>query len=535
MKKHIGLGTLGIFLGCLMTLTAFGQDRALKRVKKKTENGLIEYHVLKSEKDVMHGPFEETEFSRVVQKGSYFEGKKDGEWLYYDLGKLDRSILYDKGKEISNSVYLVDFKKTYENSKVGTVAYSEVYNGDTVATGFYAKNEKNGKWAYYMPWGKMAESNYINGKKEGKETFWYKGELKSERMYENGRLNGPLKSYWTDLKIKDQYSYKDGEKEGEFSSHYSNGQLGLKGQFKYDELDGEVRGYYENGEKRMEMTMVEGVAHGPFTVYFDDGKLMLAGTFEYGKLMTINGAADANGDEESPLLFNDGTGTVTIYGLGTTKLMKLNLRNGQFHGKQVAYQSSDKKLRETEFKDGVAHGAHKEYNSEGTIVVEGPCKGGFKDGTWTYKYSGRSTTQEYSAEDSMALEGYLWGDYAKALFPTDQGISDYWTATFTVIQDMPQFYGGQEAMVRYLRRYIKYPELERNNDIQGVSYVQFVVSALGEIQNVKIYPGTEGKATENMHREALQVVKQMPRWEPGFQNGTAVNVSYSLPIRFKLR
>lgn len=106
---------------------------------------------------------------------------------------------------------------------------------------------------------------------------------------------------------------------------------------------------------------------------------------------------------------------------------------------------------------------------------------------------------------------------------------------FTVVEDMPEFPGGQAAMANFLRKNVVYPEMEKQNDIQGVAYVQFVVDKDGKVTDVKIYPGTEGKATANMREEAIRVIKMMPPWKPGKQRGKPVKVSYSMPVRFKLR
>lgn len=106
---------------------------------------------------------------------------------------------------------------------------------------------------------------------------------------------------------------------------------------------------------------------------------------------------------------------------------------------------------------------------------------------------------------------------------------------FTVVEDMPEFPGGPAAMAAFLRKNVVYPEMEKQNDIQGVAYVKFVVGKDGKVDDVKIYPGTEGKATGNMRDEALRVIKMMPPWKPGKQRGKAVKVSYQIPVRFKLR
>ncbi len=101
---------------------------------------------------------------------------------------------------------------------------------------------------------------------------------------------------------------------------------------------------------------------------------------------------------------------------------------------------------------------------------------------------------------------------------------------FMVVEEMPEFPGGDEARMRYLRDNIKYPELERDNGVQGLVVVSFVVEKDGSITNIKILKGL----TPNINNEAIRVVQNMPKWKPGKQRGKPVRVTINLPIRFTL-
>jgi protein TonB len=101
---------------------------------------------------------------------------------------------------------------------------------------------------------------------------------------------------------------------------------------------------------------------------------------------------------------------------------------------------------------------------------------------------------------------------------------------FFMSEDPPQFPGGDKARNRYLRESIQYPEIERDNGIQGQVVVNFVVEKDGSINNVKILKGL----TPNINEEAMRVVKNMPRWQAGKQRGKPVRVYVNLPIRFTL-
>lgn len=102
---------------------------------------------------------------------------------------------------------------------------------------------------------------------------------------------------------------------------------------------------------------------------------------------------------------------------------------------------------------------------------------------------------------------------------------------FTIVEQMPEFPGGEEKLFEYLGKNIKYPSMARENGITGTVYVTFVVEGSGEISDVKKLRGIGGGCDE----EAMRVVKAMPSWKAGKQNGKSVRVQYNLPIKFTLR
>ncbi len=101
---------------------------------------------------------------------------------------------------------------------------------------------------------------------------------------------------------------------------------------------------------------------------------------------------------------------------------------------------------------------------------------------------------------------------------------------FDVVEVMPQFPGGQIAMLQYLMKNIKYPEQAMKEGIQGRVAVRFIVEKDGSISDVKpilsVHP--------LLNKEAVRVVKSMPKWSPGKHNGKPVRVRFNLPVMFKL-
>jgi periplasmic protein TonB len=102
--------------------------------------------------------------------------------------------------------------------------------------------------------------------------------------------------------------------------------------------------------------------------------------------------------------------------------------------------------------------------------------------------------------------------------------------TFLIVEQMPEFKDGEKAMFRYLAENFKIPALARENGIEGTVYVSFVINKDGDVRDVTIKRGISGGCNE----EAVRVVSSMPKWKPGRQNGKAVNVAFTLPIKIHL-
>ena len=105
------------------------------------------------------------------------------------------------------------------------------------------------------------------------------------------------------------------------------------------------------------------------------------------------------------------------------------------------------------------------------------------------------------------------------------------TKVFDVVEEMPQFPGGQAALLEYLAKNIKYPVVAEENGVQGRVIVTFVVERDGSITDVRVVKSVD----PSLDKEAARVVKSMPKWQPGKQNGSAVRVKYTVPVQFRLQ
>lgn len=102
---------------------------------------------------------------------------------------------------------------------------------------------------------------------------------------------------------------------------------------------------------------------------------------------------------------------------------------------------------------------------------------------------------------------------------------EYWR-----LDQAPQFIGGDAALAAFLQKHLVYPELCKEHGIEGRVEVEFVINYSGKVSDVKVYSG----AQKLLDREATRVVRKMPKWRPGFNQGAPVACRYRIPIVFKL-
>ncbi|HEY5593409.1 MAG TPA: energy transducer TonB [Paludibacter sp.] len=102
---------------------------------------------------------------------------------------------------------------------------------------------------------------------------------------------------------------------------------------------------------------------------------------------------------------------------------------------------------------------------------------------------------------------------------------------FQVVETMPSFPGGDAELFKFLSSGVKYPVIAQENGIQGRVICQFVVNKDGSIVDVEVVRSVDA----SLDKEAIRVIKSMPKWSPGKQRGKSVRVKYTLPVNFKLQ
>lgn len=136
----------------------------------------------------------------------------------------------------------------------------------------------------------------------------------------------------------------------------------------------------------------------------------------------------------------------------------------------------------------------------------------------------------------ILISGLIARAQTDSVMAADQPLVDGSTIEgekFMFVEQMPEFPGGQEAMMKFISKNVKYPENAKENNVEGKVLLKFVISNQGEIRDIEVI--NKIKYGYGLEEEAIRVLKKMPRWTPGKQNGKPVNVYFTLPISFKLK
>lgn len=115
--------------------------------------------------------------------------------------------------------------------------------------------------------------------------------------------------------------------------------------------------------------------------------------------------------------------------------------------------------------------------------------------------------------------------------PVEQPKHEEENKVFDIVEEMPSFPGGMGALNKYLHDNVHYPVVAQENGVQGRVTISFVVEKDGSVTDVKVAKSVD----PSLDKEALRVVRGMPRWTPGKQNGATVRVKYNVPVNFRLQ
>ena len=249
---------------------------------------------------------------------------------------------------------------------------------------------------------------------------------------------------------------------------------------------------------------------------------------------------------------------------GTYASKKLKSKEGNF----VYYYKNGQRASEGNYSKNKRTGNWKFWHDNGLISSEGEFVDGFKSGEWKYWFDNGvpSTNGKY---DSKGLETGYWkkfhkngnidaeGNYVKGKYNDvwkfyfnsgkisaietyqDSVLTDikFWNEGGSVEDKnlipeiMPKYIGGEEALYKYLFNTVNYPKSARDNNIQGTVYIKFIIGYDGSVEDVDVVRSVNPL----LDAEALKVIKEMPKWTIAKSHNRPARVTFTLPIKFKLK
>ena len=135
---------------------------------------------------------------------------------------------------------------------------------------------------------------------------------------------------------------------------------------------------------------------------------------------------------------------------------------------------------------------------------------------------------DITSEDNKTDELIIAPPVEEILEEPEEGID----VPFMIVEKAPEFPGGQKALFKYLSENVKYPVMAQENGIQGKVVCQFVVNRDGSIVDIEV---VRSAGDPSLDKEAVRVIKSMPKWKPGKHSGKTVRVKFTLPVNFRLQ
>lgn len=138
---------------------------------------------------------------------------------------------------------------------------------------------------------------------------------------------------------------------------------------------------------------------------------------------------------------------------------------------------------------------------------------------------------EIDEEDELFIEDTEADqETAITIVAIEEEEEEYEAQVFFIVEEMPKFPGGELELRKFIANNVEYPEVAKENGIQGRIFVSFVINKKGEVERAKIVRGVD----PSLDKEALRVINSLPKWTPGSQRGKPVYVSFTVPIYFQL-
>ncbi|TND07188.1 MAG: hypothetical protein FD123_3333 [Bacteroidetes bacterium] len=431
----------------------------------------------------------------------------------------------------------------------------------------------------------LKTENYLDGLLHGEykqfnETF----NLVVSGQYENGKRSGLFtefskdfttryeRTYRNDSLVKEaefgrkhiEYELRDGVKHGVYKewSTYSGGHLKLQGQYVNGERHGTFQEWNRTGKKWLEYNYVNGELTGERKEFDENGWVTIHAFFKNGDYdSTYTTYYDKSLKHEEQWFCRDGKFEGTYFRwhehvcidkqayqpeLYPGALMGIPslAEEGQYvndkrEGKFTGYACDGKLLYTAHYRSGTLDGLYEEYHANGKIFIRQEFKTGQLAGTLKVWEPNGKLQKEYSIAEiksNMVDQDPVAGirRFAARASRRPDEVTDPGDeiGLMEFPEEQPSFPGGESEMYKYLSQNIRYPAMEKEMGIQGTVYIKFIIGKDGSVSEVEVARSVPGGT--GLEKEAVRVIRSMPRWSPGKTNGRPVRTKYTLPIRFIL-
>ena len=357
--------------------------------------------------------------------------------------------------------------------ELGPQRFTETFRRVMITEGFHIDNKRIGKWIFRNIDGTLQFSgSYDNDLRVGMWMYSKENQFTSVIFYTEGRVDS-------------------------INTFRQNGQLAYK--LRYTDGDnGFARHYHPNGNLKAFIPITDGKIDGVFSLYFENGQLHRQTEFRAGARYSVIKIFDLQGNDITDKNFRQGTGHYVIYfpPKEDDTALKMSRVYTYEDGEIVASRYFCRNGNITQivaYSDDLGKFVMRRFNEDGSHIS-------FMDSVASW--------QRRSGRNRLFASAYLAGDLS---FP----------ATFQ---------GGENGISRFLVQNIRYPRTASDAGIEGRVVVQFVVSAMGEIEDVTV----KESVSPELDAEAVRVVKSMPRWNPAFMHGLPVRMRFTFPVIFRL-
>lgn len=283
-----------------------------------------------------------------------------------------------------------------------------------------------------------------------------------------------------------------------------------------DGYTGKCRSFYHHGVVQFDGKYKNGEPHGKFKDYFKDGSLKEVKAYKGGELHGVRADYWTNGKLRR----------------------KGGFKNGSPNGKFREYSKEGKLIRLAKIKDGSGIGMR--YYENGQLQEIGRLEKMEQVGEWKYynedgtlkrteNHDEDTQTERMAIEPAEIKELTVAQDFTEEA-PPEPAVEEQ-VEIIDFVNQTAEFPGGQQKLMEYISRRVRYPIAALERGVEGKVFVEFQILVNGEVSGAKVIRGVD----EDLDKEALRVVSSMPNWIPAINsNGNSVKSKMTLPIVFHL-